>query len=169
MFTICGGGLTVPCSTLSDCRRGAQIPERSGVPSAARGAGAGRFGLPWGRWGTPAVGYLIHCAAAGTDSKTAMSGMANDCRIDFVPILQAPLRWAEDTPTAAAGEETDVIRTVRSGAQREAGSAKKTRCRHPRRVLERPHEVRRAAVAVMLVGPAPETNCSSALKTAGSC
>jgi hypothetical protein len=31
------------------------------------------------------------------------------------------------------------------------------------------HEVRRAAVAVMLAGPAPETNCSSALKTAGSC
>src|SRR4029453_5525352 len=77
----------------------------------------------------------IHCAAAGTDSKTAMSGMANDRRIYFVPIGQAPLRWAEDTPTAAAGEETDVVRTVRSGAQREAGSAKKTRCRHFRGVL----------------------------------
>src|SRR4029434_164049 len=102
MFTICGGRLTVPCSTLSACRRGAQIPERSGLPSAARGAGAARFGVPSGRGGTPAVGYLIHFAAAGTDSKTAMSGIANDRRIDFVPILQAPLHWAEDTPTAAA-------------------------------------------------------------------
>src|SRR4030095_17253477 len=112
MFTICGGRLTVPCSTLSACRRGAQIPERSGLPSAARGAGAARFGVPSGRCGTPAVGYLIHCAGAGTDSKTAMSGMANDCRIDFVPILQAPLRWAEDTPTAAAGEKTQLIQDV---------------------------------------------------------
>src|SRR4029453_14433921 len=100
MFTICGGRLTLPCSTLSACRRGAQIPERSGLPSAARGAGAAGAAVPSGGGGSPASGYLIHGPAAGTDSKSAESGIANDRRIDFVPILQAPLHWAEDTPTA---------------------------------------------------------------------
>jgi hypothetical protein len=40
-------------------------PERSGLPSAARGAGAVRLGLPSLPFGTPCVGWLIHCAEAG--------------------------------------------------------------------------------------------------------
>src|SRR5439155_1013431 len=39
-----------------------QIPERSGLPSGVRGAGAVRFGFPSGIRGTPAVGYFSHCA-----------------------------------------------------------------------------------------------------------
>src|SRR6516165_7953463 len=38
------------------------IPERSGLPSAVRGAGALRSGRPSDVLGTPAVGYFSHCA-----------------------------------------------------------------------------------------------------------
>ena len=39
-------------------------PERSGLPSAVRGAGAVRFGLPSAVRGMPGVGCFSHCAAA---------------------------------------------------------------------------------------------------------
>src|ERR1700674_790024 len=42
-----------------------QTPERSGLPSADRGAGAERLGLPSGVLGTPAVGRTGHCAVSG--------------------------------------------------------------------------------------------------------
>src|ERR1700674_757139 len=42
-----------------------QTPDRSGLPSADRGAGAERLGLPSGVLGTPAVGRLGHCAVSG--------------------------------------------------------------------------------------------------------
>src|SRR6185436_3272023 len=45
---------------------GSQIPERSGLPSAVRGVGAWRLGDPFSNLGTPAVGYVSHCAKAGT-------------------------------------------------------------------------------------------------------
>ena len=35
-------------------------PERSGLPSGARGAGAARFGLPSGVRGIPGVGWFNH-------------------------------------------------------------------------------------------------------------
>ena len=35
-------------------------PERSGLPSAVRGAGAARFGLPSGVRGMPGVGWFNH-------------------------------------------------------------------------------------------------------------
>src|SRR5437762_3525291 len=41
------------------------IPDRSGLPSAVRGAGAVRFGLPSAVRGMPGVGYVNHCAASG--------------------------------------------------------------------------------------------------------
>jgi hypothetical protein len=41
-----------------------QRPEKSGRPPGAFGAGAFRLTVPFGSLGTPAVGYLIHCAAA---------------------------------------------------------------------------------------------------------
>ena len=37
-----------------------QMPEKSGLPSARRGAGADMFTLPSALRGTPAVGYLNH-------------------------------------------------------------------------------------------------------------
>src|SRR5262249_46451520 len=40
-------------------------PERSGLPSADRGAGAERLGLPSGVLGTPPVGRAGHCAVSG--------------------------------------------------------------------------------------------------------
>ena len=41
----------------------AQIPEKSGLPSAMRGEGADMSTLPSAFRGTPAVGYFSHCAA----------------------------------------------------------------------------------------------------------
>src|SRR6266705_3532317 len=41
-----------------------QIPDKSGLPSAVRGAGAARFGLPFALRGMPGVGYFSHCAAS---------------------------------------------------------------------------------------------------------
>src|SRR5918994_3045150 len=43
---------------------GRHNPERSGLPSAARGAGADRLGVPSAIRGIPGVGWRIHCAAA---------------------------------------------------------------------------------------------------------
>jgi hypothetical protein len=40
-------------------------PERSGVPSGVRGAGADRFGLPSAVRGIPRVGCVNHCAESG--------------------------------------------------------------------------------------------------------
>src|SRR5439155_6807162 len=45
------------------------IPERSGLPSPVRGAVADRLGLPSARRGTPAVGYVTHCAPATGDGE----------------------------------------------------------------------------------------------------
>src|SRR5688572_27168338 len=39
-----------------------QTPEKSGLPSAVRGAGAARSGSPLGSFGTPAAGITSHCA-----------------------------------------------------------------------------------------------------------
>src|SRR2546427_12162931 len=40
-------------------------PDRSGLPSAVRGAGAVRFGLPSAVRGMAGVGCVTHCAASG--------------------------------------------------------------------------------------------------------
>src|SRR5438128_6314185 len=53
--------LPMALSGLIHCHR----PERSGLPSAVRGAGAVRFGLASGVRGMPGVGYFSHCAASG--------------------------------------------------------------------------------------------------------
>src|SRR6185369_5116889 len=47
-------------------RKFSQIPERSGLPSAVRGAGAFRFGFPSAVFGTPGVGCSGHCAHSVT-------------------------------------------------------------------------------------------------------
>src|ERR1051325_5664008 len=58
-----------------------QIPERSGLPSAIRGAGAVRLGLPSASLGIPAVGYFSHCAPIGTD-RTQRPAAVNASTID---------------------------------------------------------------------------------------
>src|SRR5262245_35385051 len=48
------------------------MPDRSGLPSAVRGAGALRFGLPSAVRGMPGVGYFSHWAASGVLSADKM-------------------------------------------------------------------------------------------------
>src|SRR5689334_488449 len=50
-----------------------QMPDKSGCPSGALGAGALRFGLPLGSRGMPGVGYPIHCPAAMPNAMSAIS------------------------------------------------------------------------------------------------
>src|SRR5205085_10112462 len=45
-------------------------PERSGLPSSVRGAGAARLGLPSGVRGIPGVGWFNHWAASGALNAT---------------------------------------------------------------------------------------------------
>src|SRR6266849_4608181 len=52
-------------------------PERSGLPSAVRGAGAVRFGLPLAVRGMPGVGRFSHCASSGALSMDTMVAIAN--------------------------------------------------------------------------------------------
>ena len=65
-------------------------PERSGLPSGARGGGAVRFGLPSGVRGMPAVGCPSHWAAsapleATTSTATKPAFMATPLRERIVP------------------------------------------------------------------------------------
>src|SRR6185436_9930372 len=60
-------------------------PERSGLPSGVRGAGAARFGLPSGERGIPVVGCVSHCAATGALS--AIVTTAIDKPFMFVPLF----------------------------------------------------------------------------------
>src|SRR5215467_13743833 len=55
-----------------------QMPDRSGCPSAAFGAGALRFGWPFGRRGMPGVGYPIHCAAAVAESTAQSASVSSE-------------------------------------------------------------------------------------------
>src|SRR4029453_1593183 len=48
-------------------------PERSGLPSAVRGAGAVRLGFPSAVRGIPGVGTFSHCANAGVAVHPAMT------------------------------------------------------------------------------------------------
>src|SRR5580692_9070918 len=51
-------------------------PERSGLPSAVRGAGAVRLGLPSAVRGMPGVGRLSHCAASGAGAIAMLAAAA---------------------------------------------------------------------------------------------
>src|SRR5262249_33665609 len=50
-----------------------QMPEKSGLPSAVRGAGAARLGLPSAPLGTPGNGYNGHCANSNGDRFARMA------------------------------------------------------------------------------------------------
>src|SRR5262249_41009055 len=54
-------------------------PERSGLPSDVRGAGAERFGLPSAIRGIPGVGWVSHCAASGAVNVIVMTAIAEAC------------------------------------------------------------------------------------------
>src|SRR5947209_13238439 len=68
-------------------------PERSGLPSAVRGAGAVRFGLRSGVRGMPGVGYFSHCAARGVViPKIANATIINSPHRNLV-MISAPQFW----------------------------------------------------------------------------
>src|SRR5438093_10142273 len=52
-----------------------QIPEKSGLPPAVRGAGADRLTFWSAIRGTPAVGYFNHWAALGVDVHVSPNAM----------------------------------------------------------------------------------------------
>ena len=59
-----------------------QSPERSGLPSAVRGAAAERFGLPSAVRGIPAVGCVSHCpvlSAGRSSNGTRAAAPVNAC------------------------------------------------------------------------------------------
>jgi hypothetical protein len=65
-----------------------QMPEKSTLPSAVRGAGAVRLGWPSASRGTSGVVYFGHCAE--TDADTA----ANNAKKTILPatdLIQPPL------------------------------------------------------------------------------
>src|SRR5215467_1678879 len=64
-------GLDKPCARRSKGSPVVQIPEKSGLLSAIRGVGADMSTLPSAFRGTPAVGYLTHCAAEPGETKNA--------------------------------------------------------------------------------------------------
>ena len=53
-----------------------QIPEKSGVPSGVRGAGAEELNLPLAVRGTPAVGYFSHWANTVVHERVTASVMS---------------------------------------------------------------------------------------------
>src|SRR5215471_5669988 len=68
------------------------MPEKPGLPSGVRGAGAFRSGAPLAKRGIPGVGWLSHCArpAAGiainsnTADNRALKGLLLNCDGLFV-------------------------------------------------------------------------------------
>ena len=71
---------TQPCTGFRSARTVRDIlvhrPEKSGLPSGIRGAGAAKSGLPSAVRGMPRVGSLNHCAESETVSANAMIVMA---------------------------------------------------------------------------------------------
>src|SRR5436309_13764519 len=67
-------------------------PERSGLPSGVRGAGADRFALPSGVRGMPGDGCLSHCAASGAPSASVATAIRE--------ALMAATSWVWDAREA---------------------------------------------------------------------
>src|SRR5207248_2700167 len=63
-----------------------QTPERSGLPSAVRGAVAVRLGLPFGKRGIPGVGKS-HCASSGAEIAVTMRAAKQIFMIFSCPLL----------------------------------------------------------------------------------
>ena len=80
-------------------------PERSGLPSAARGAFAARSTLPFGSRGTPGSGWFNHCARVSTPV-IAASMHANTSpfgRSDMTHYSTVRSRDGQSNPIAAHG------------------------------------------------------------------
>src|SRR4029453_10613599 len=66
------------------------IPEKSGLPSAALGAGADRLGLPSAARGMPEVRCFTHCASIAVDAHTATATSSTAPVRACTPTLIAP-------------------------------------------------------------------------------
>src|SRR5215469_13334806 len=81
---------------------GFQMPDRSGLPSGVRGAGAARFTAPPFVRGTLAVGYFTHCALSG-----------NPIAITTVAAQNTRLMFRNSRRTPAFHEDTKDTRRTR--------------------------------------------------------
>src|SRR2546422_6481325 len=68
------------------------MPDKSGLPSAPRGAGALRFGLPSGPLGTPGIGCNGHCVDNDDDTVTMMAVNTAAVNHGFMSTSWASLR-----------------------------------------------------------------------------
>src|SRR5262245_57984483 len=64
-----------------------QMPDRSGLPSAARGIAAARFGFPSGVRGVPGSGSDSHCATAVVDVTRRTIAHSANSRNRFIASL----------------------------------------------------------------------------------
>src|SRR3954468_17685280 len=76
---------------------GFHTPEKSGVPSACRGGGALRFGLPSAPSGTCAGGTLLHWAETTHDSRNANP----NCSKVFIVASPSAVARRDQTRTTA--------------------------------------------------------------------
>src|SRR5262245_32015698 len=83
---------------------GCQMPEKSGLPSADRGGGADRLGLPSAVRGTSGVGRCSHCPTATPCALVSAMAIATiDRYLMRLPLaLTSPHRGAQPYRNAAA-------------------------------------------------------------------
>src|SRR5258705_3904349 len=80
-----------------------QMPERSGLPSAVRGAGALRFGLPSAPFGTPGFECSAHCADSDAEKAATMAADTTTVNDRFMsPSNECPSTPVP--PTATPGD-----------------------------------------------------------------
>src|SRR6185436_12381226 len=88
-------------------------PDRSGFPSAVRGAGADKFGLPSAVRGMPGVGYFSHCAES-------VALVSNSAAIEiqriFMSIPYCPLGGAAGAGAAAGAPRAPLPPPAGAGA-----------------------------------------------------
>src|SRR5215470_1012198 len=75
-----------------------QTPERSGLPSPVRGAGAVRFGFPSAVRGIPGVRYCAHCLRQLLYTYTGRRGHAEAVGELVIPNLLKRYQTAEERP-----------------------------------------------------------------------
>ena len=82
-----------------------QSPDKSGLPSAAFGDGALRFGSPLARRGTPAVGWFSHCEPSLGASVTNTMARTQRCRFmtDGLERMCARVCRADEAPRLEHG------------------------------------------------------------------
>src|SRR5262245_26808653 len=83
-----------------------QMPDRSGLPSAAFGTGPSRFGSPERVFGTSADGWRGHCASVGaaSASATVAANVFNELFMDRSSWIRALRYCVEPSPPDSPDE-----------------------------------------------------------------